>query len=312
MISNKKAFAEQLLKLVLALSLLRTDPENYLEWGLETRLTGAVGILERRAAPLTDYPYANRKAVMPLIEDLARFDGYNHQPFDVQAYLFTTHTTTFNPDLGASENQTASHGGGARTEPARNITESPIGSVAGTDHHNSVEDLFLNGDIFTESGASIMEQNLADLADYGEAAAASLIYQSLKEEPAEPTESPLFDIFKCERPGSSCSEAFGYLTAPSPDDDEDDGLGGLIEWDEYMGRKETIDESALAVQKDAETTQQNSTDPELDNDPIVIQRDPVTAELTQEVSYLWLFSLFGIKLSSTVGVTYGNVSVWSE
>lgn len=284
MISNKKTYAEQLLKLVLALSLLRTDPENYLEWGLESRLSGTVGILERRAAPLTDYPYANRKAVMPLIEDLARFDGYN-QPFDVQAYLFT-HTTTFNPDLGASENQTASQG--ARSETARNVTESS-GSLAGTEH-STADDLFLNVDIFSTEVASIMEQNLADLADYGEAAAASsFIYQSLKDEPADPNESPLFDIFKCERPDSSCSEAFGYLTAPSPDDDEDDGLGGLIEWDEYMGRKEAIDESVLAVQKDAETTQQNSTDPELDNDPIVIQRDPVTAELTQEVSVLiWL------------------------
>lgn len=287
MISNKKNYAEQLLKLVLALSLLRTDPENYLEWGLESRLAGTVGILERRAAPLTDYPYANRKAVMPLIEDLARFDGYN-QPFDVQAYLFT-HTTT-NPDLGASENQTASSGSN-RPDAARNVSDSPIliGGGGGGMAELNTEDLFLNADIFANEGASIMEQNLADLNEFGEAAAAPLIYQSLKEEPADPNESPLFDIFKCERPGSSCSEAFGYLTAPSPDDDEDDGLGGVIEWDEYMGRKETIDESALAVQKESETTtQQNSTDPEIDNDPIIIQRDPVTAELTQEVSRLSL------------------------
>lgn len=286
MISNKKAYAEQLLKLVLALSLLRTDPENYLEWGLESRLAGNVGILERRAAPLTDYPYANRKAVMPLIEDLARFDGYN-QPFDVQAYLFT-HTTTFNPDLGAPDNQTSTPA--ARQDAARNVSDTPIGGMV----ELNTEDLFLNPDIFVE-GASIMEQNLADLNDFGEAAAATHLYQSLKDEPADPNESsPLFDIFKCDRPGSSCSEAFGYLTAPSPDDDEDDGLGGVIEWDEYMGRKETIDESALAVQKEAETTQQNSTDPEIDNDPIVIQRDPVTAELTQEVSQQQILSFSSV------------------
>lgn len=279
--SHKKSYAEQLLKLVLALSLLRTDPDQYLnEWsGLESRHSrGNVGILELRAAP--DYPYVNRKAVMPLIEDLARLDPV---PFDVQAYLFT-HSSSF-PQLASDppENQTTTSG---RPNSTATI-EQPNDLIASATR--STDEIFLNADIFAES-TSVLEQSLADLNDF-EGAASPNIYQNLKEEPNDPNTS-VFDLFKCERAGASCDDAvYGTMTAPSPDDDEDDGgLGGIVQWDEYFGIKQDIDESALMVKLEAESlneieVQLNSTDPEIDNDPVtVMRRDPVAAELSQEVS----------------------------
>jgi len=135
------------------------------------------------------------------------------------------------------------------------------------------DELFLNVDVFSEA-ASILEQNIADLNEYGETAAANHIYQNLKEEPSDLSEPSIFDIFKCERPDSSCGE-FGSFTAPSPDDDEGDDMGGVIEWDEYYGNKEGIDESAVAVKKESEKYQANETEE-------VRINDPVTAELTEE------------------------------
>lgn len=91
MISLKKSYARHLLQLALTLSLLRVDPENYLGYGWESQLAlqnGDGWQLELRAAPLTDFPYSNRKALIPLIEDLVRFDRQtNPSTYDVQTYL---------------------------------------------------------------------------------------------------------------------------------------------------------------------------------------------------------------------------------
>lgn len=92
MISLKKSYARHLLQLALTLSLLRVDPENYIGYGWESQLAlqnGDGWQLELRAAPLTDFPYSNRKALIPLIEDLVRFDRQtNHySSYDVQTYL---------------------------------------------------------------------------------------------------------------------------------------------------------------------------------------------------------------------------------
>lgn len=92
MISLKKSLARHLLQLALTLSLLRVDPENYIGYGWESQLAlqnGDGWQLELRAAPLTDFPYSNRKALIPLIEDLVRFDRHtNHlSTYDVQTYL---------------------------------------------------------------------------------------------------------------------------------------------------------------------------------------------------------------------------------
>lgn len=92
MISLKKSYARHLLQLALTLSLLRVDPENYIGFGWESQLAlqnGDGWQLELRAAPLTDFPYSNRKALIPLIEDLVRFDRQTSRPssYDVQTYL---------------------------------------------------------------------------------------------------------------------------------------------------------------------------------------------------------------------------------
>lgn len=289
MISTKKFYADHILKLVLALSLLRTDPENYLEWGLENRLASTVGgwQLELRAAPLTDYPYANRKAVMPLIEDLARYQDYSNSNSHIQAYLFThsSHIPSgLLPETNASENQTSvTISESARTNSTvipQVITEPSslqLGEV-------NPEELFLNGDIFQEA-ASILEQNLADLNEYGEAASPTHIYQNLKSDPSDPTtDASFFDIFKCERADADCVD-FGSFTAPAPDDDEGDDLGGVIEWEEYLGKKEAIDESAVAVQKQSERHEQETTEETENALSSVRIHDPVTAELTQEVTF---------------------------
>lgn len=91
MISLKKSYARHLLQLALTLSLLRVDPESYLGYGWESQLAlqnGDGWQLELRAAPITDFPYSNRKALIPLIEDLVRFDRQtNPSSYDVQTYL---------------------------------------------------------------------------------------------------------------------------------------------------------------------------------------------------------------------------------
>lgn len=91
MISLKKSYARHLLQLALTLSLLRVDPENYMGYGWESQLAlqnGDGWQLELRAAPFTDFPYSNRKALIPLIEDLVRFDRQVHpSSYDVQTYL---------------------------------------------------------------------------------------------------------------------------------------------------------------------------------------------------------------------------------
>lgn len=289
MISTKKFYADHILKLVLALSLLRTDPENYLEWGLENRLASTVGgwQLELRAAPLTDYPYANRKAVMPLIEDLARYQDYSsNSNSHIQAYLFThsSHVPSgLIPENNASENQTSVTISEAARSNATSVPQANVEPAALQLGEVNPDELFLNADIFQEA-ASILEQNLADLNEYGEAAATTHIYQNLKE-PNEPNDASFFDIFKCERPESDCGD-FGSFTAPAPDDDEGDDLGGVIEWDEYLGKKEAIDESAVAVEKQAERHEQETTSNETESSLSTVRiHDPVTAELTQEVKF---------------------------
>lgn len=89
--SLKKSYARHLLQLALTLSLLRVDPENYMGYGWESQLAlqnGDGWQLELRAAPLNDFPYSNRKVLIPLIEDLVRFDRIHSQStYDVQTYL---------------------------------------------------------------------------------------------------------------------------------------------------------------------------------------------------------------------------------
>lgn len=189
MISLKKSYARQLLQLALTLSLLRVDPEHYLGWGWESQLAlqnGDGWQLELRGAPLTDHSYSNRKALIPLIEDLVRFDRQHDisSSHNVQTYLLNvqneqvtamasaapsvppstttasaaavaaalagqpeSNATTVTPAIGQTQNAT------------RDMTEFtvPIGS--------DLADYFLNADAFAEA-TSVFDQNLADLNDY--------------------------------------------------------------------------------------------------------------------------------------------------
>lgn len=186
MITMKKSYARQLLQLAITLSLLRVDPENYLGWGWESQLAlqhGDGWQLELRAAPLTDYPYSNRKALIPLIEDLVRFDRQmNNTPsYDVQTYLLnvqneqvTAMSSNVAPppqppslpqasDTNSTIIATTANAGSIIHQLPQNLTRNtteftvPIGS--------ELADLFLNAETFAES-ASVLDQNLADLNDY--------------------------------------------------------------------------------------------------------------------------------------------------
>ncbi|XP_062703305.1 segmentation protein cap'n'collar isoform X2 [Aedes albopictus] len=165
MISGKKNYVEQLLHLALTLSLLRVDPENYLDLQWETRLAGT-GVggwqLELRAAPLTDQTYVNRKALPSIIEDLARFDTQYNVPthFDLQAYLLNIQNSN-------STNQTSTTRASSPAPEPPNSTSSVTIDLP-TFESFDTEDIFLNPDPFADS-SSILEQNMADLEDFGEA-----------------------------------------------------------------------------------------------------------------------------------------------
>lgn len=169
---NKKNYVEHLLHLALTLSLLRVDPESYQDLHWETRLAGT-GVggwqLELRAAPLTDQTYINRKALPPIIEDLARFDTQYNVPthFDLQAYLLNIQNSN-------SSNQTsstrASSPAPVPVQETPNSTSSVVVEplVLPTFEFYDIEDVFLSSDPFPDS-TSILEQNIADLNDFGEA-----------------------------------------------------------------------------------------------------------------------------------------------
>lgn len=106
MISLKKSYARHLLQLALTLSLLRVDPENYIGYGWESQLAlqnGDGWQLEMRAAPLNDFPYSNQKALIPLIEDLIRFDRQTAHPssHDVHTYLLNVQNEQISLSSGA-------------------------------------------------------------------------------------------------------------------------------------------------------------------------------------------------------------------
>lgn len=195
MISLKKSYARQLLQLALTLSLLRVDPDAYLGWGWESQLAlqnGDGWQLELRAAPLTDYPYSNRKALIPLIEDLVRFDRQtNASTYDVQTYLLnvqneqnsaaTTSTTNTLPAPATSEtNNTVATMASATSSlhaqsQTRNTTDFSVPL------NSEFADLFLlNADPYGDT-LSVLDQNLADLNDYEDTSTATDAFASLNQ-----------------------------------------------------------------------------------------------------------------------------------
>lgn len=199
----------KMLQLALALSLLQVDPDNYLyqrlgSWDSQLELRDGDGweLEMLRAVPMVEYPYANRKTMMPLIEDLVRFDRqHSNNQYNVTAYLLNVQGDTANQTAAMQELQAtptpssaASTVGAVALEQAATAAAASIVSSA---ESSSLSfgglgapdlDLFLNSDHFQDQ-LSVWEQNLADLHDFGELPAAFNTYAGLpmKEEPLNHT-----------------------------------------------------------------------------------------------------------------------------
>lgn len=179
-------YSEQLLQLVLALSLLQVDPINYLEWGVSRIHTSGIGPwqLEVAHTPFSDYPYMNRKTYVPLIEDLARYDlQRNH---DVQAYLlnfdnapsFMAGSSNNNNSSTSAVNSTSSNATESERNDAFSSSIEPAAAALNLvnliqdrfqEYGGNADDIFLQSELFTSTNSeSIIDQNLADLSDYDE------------------------------------------------------------------------------------------------------------------------------------------------
>lgn len=170
MISKKVLYSEQLLQLVLALSLLQVDPVNYLnlEWGFSRIHSndGSPWQLEVTHRPFSVYPYMGRKHYTPLIEDLVRFEGYN----DVQAYLLNlsdeptpasllrSNSNSFNVTANNSVDIELSQGINSSSTSNLNLIQDFPSS--------NFDEIFFHSDAEQLETVSISEQNLADLNDY--------------------------------------------------------------------------------------------------------------------------------------------------
>jgi hypothetical protein len=216
MISKKFLYSEQILQLVLALSLLQVDPINYLEWGV-SRIhnydDGSPWQLEIAQTSFSDYPYMNRKTYVPLIEDLIDIDNNRIRSYDVQAYLLnfdntyptlgstndneinnnnhnynnqernsTSNTSTAsNTSINHSDNE-SSNTEASLTEPTLNL----VNLVQNRFHELEHDDIFLNSDLSaTENTESIVDQNLADLHDYEDRQMLNFLNVPVKHEDVE-------------------------------------------------------------------------------------------------------------------------------
>lgn len=192
MISKKVLYSEQLLQLVLALSLLQVDPINYLEWGVSRIHSSGIGPwqLEVAHTPFSEYPYMNRKTYVPLIDDLARYDQV-HRNHDVQAYLLNfdnapplkansnsnNHINNSNNNTASAVNTTSSSNT-AENGRTNAFTSSEDSTAAALNLVNLLQDrfheqgghaddIFLQSEHYTSANSeSIIDQNLADLSDY--------------------------------------------------------------------------------------------------------------------------------------------------
>lgn len=183
-----------MLQLALALSLLHVDPDNFLQqrlrnWDSQLELRDGDGweLEMLRAVPMVEYPYANRKTMMPLIEDLIRYDRQHDATppqYNVTAYMLNvqndggTNQTATLPELQATTSSTTSAAssvnvaGAAALEQAANAAAAA--AAASTNASNmglpaSELDVFLNSENFQDQ-RSVWEQNLADLRDFGDLA----------------------------------------------------------------------------------------------------------------------------------------------
>ncbi|XP_055677774.1 segmentation protein cap'n'collar isoform X3 [Lutzomyia longipalpis] len=234
MISLKKIQADRLLQVALVLSLLRVDPSNYLGYGWESQLAlqdGDGWQLELRAAtPFTDiHHYSNRKAVIPLIEDLVRF---NHNSNDVTAYLLNSVHHT-NHTSGSGQNFTGSASASASDTPAAAAANATVGQRTPSGEENppataasvELDELFLTP--FADS-ATIYDENLANLTEFGETIASVYPYLGLptKDEllldSLIPPEPPSIDDFAL-----SGASNYGMPDSPAAED--------FVEWEDFYG-----------------------------------------------------------------------------
>lgn len=188
----------KMLQLALALSLLQVDPDNYLQqrlrnWDSQLELRDGDGweLEMLRAVPMVEYPYANRKTMMPLIEDLIRFDrqiDHHENQYNVTAYLLNVSNESSNQTAAMQEMQAlpsapannAPSAGSQTTNTNANslnsssVTVSSVVTAPGvtnssllTNLPSSEIELFLNSENFQDQ-RSVWEQNLADLSDFND------------------------------------------------------------------------------------------------------------------------------------------------
>ncbi|GAB0095618.1 segmentation protein cap'n'collar [Sergentomyia squamirostris] len=270
-------------EVALVLSLLRVDPSDYWGYGWESQLAlqnGEGWQLELRAAtPLTDINrYSNRKAVIPLIEDLVRF---NHNSNDVTAYLLNS--VHHNDHISASgENFTAGAASTSASDASASVNASAAGqrtqsgeeSLPATVTSVEFDDLFLTNAPFADS-ASIYDENLADLTEFGETIASVYPYLALpaKDELLLDSEPPTIDEFLL----SGAASNYGMPESPSVDD--------LVEWEDFYSDRrnstpvtvktepqevppsppvaaETVDADAIVKSEDCESSSDVSLTPE--------------------------------------------------
>lgn len=240
MILYKKNYAEQLFQLALALSLLRVNPDNYLGWGWQSQLAlnnGDGWQLELlQPTPVTDYPYSNRKALIPLIEDLVRFDRYRESTassnHDIQTYLLNIQ----NEHKTNEANQQASGNDTIIQTIQENRTFSTEHILPQMSNASEL-DLFLNSDHFVES-QTILEQNLADLNDYADL----LPYAGLPQK----DEPPDLGIFSLDHFHETSRNMFSDFAAADARNDEssssDDSSATVIKWYDYLNVKPEVKE----------------------------------------------------------------------
>ncbi len=289
MILFKKSYAEQLLQLALTLSLLRVHPNNYLGWNWQSQLAlnnGDGWQLELRPEPVSDFPYSNRKALIPLMEDLVRFDRYRYSnPHDIQTYL-----------LNVQNEQST----GDTNQPSNQNNETTIQETRGQQEQFSLLntnelDLFLNSEHFVEETPSIAEQNAADLNDYGDLFAA-FPYAGLpmKDEPP-----PIYGEIKIEPTTSYTNSDFGSMNNGTSDGD-DSMYTAVIDWSDFYDFKtEVKTEHSVDDEKKETNGTGDEVKKELDEDESQIddksdaqdEKNSTSGfssnvELTEEVSFL--------------------------
>ncbi|KAM7362055.1 NFE2 like bZIP transcription factor cap-n-collar isoform 2-T5 [Cochliomyia hominivorax] len=276
MISNKKSYAMKMLQLALALSLLHVDPDNYLQqrlrnWDSQLELRDGDGweLEMLRAVPMVEYPYANRKTMMPLIEDLIRFDRQNDHlatQYNVTAYLLNVSNESSNQTAALQELQPlpstpSNNAASTQSSSATSTVSSTLDS--GTAAVNSVVtapgatnvsnlnnlptseiELFLNSENFQDQ-RSVWEQNLADLNDFNDLPIMNSHYGNLPLKDGQ-QDNNLFDLqldafLPTIHSSASTSESEGAVALNDTFPNPDEGAGIKLE------QLDDEDEKALLI-----------------------------------------------------------------